>query len=223
VDLVESLRDFWCRHQNDSNRQRAIQRYCCEQLCQRDLHGVLPERAIVGRYRVKNWDAALVVGGEPRLAISCKSIISNHSGTVPNRIDDMLGEAVSLHRNYPRAVLGHLCMISRCDKSLKKEAADATGQVEPERLAGLHAKADEWFDKYATGVAVAGDRSGCDDLDEKFEVACCYQVDFEVDPYAIVVHPSSLGLEEFFDRLVDVFRQRFGDLAESAPPTTLFR
>src|SRR3954469_22566420 len=100
------MKEFRKRHPRASNRQEAIQRYCVNELERRGLRGADIEVIMPGYYRNKAWDVGLVDGGEPVLGISCKSIVSNHAGTVPNRVDDMLGEAVSLHRAFPRAVLG---------------------------------------------------------------------------------------------------------------------
>lgn len=42
------------------------------------------------------------------------------TGTVPNRVDDLLGETVSLHRTFPQAVLGYLFMMSRRDEASRQ-------------------------------------------------------------------------------------------------------
>src|SRR4051812_5922318 len=110
MDLAEAMVAFRERQARASNRQEAIQLYCCAELKRRGLDGAEIEVPMPARYRNKKWDVGLMVDGEPRLGISCKSIVSNHGGTVPNRVDDMLGEAVSLHRAYPKAVLGYLFM-----------------------------------------------------------------------------------------------------------------
>ena len=78
---------------------------------------------MAGAYRTKKWDVGLVEKGKPVLGISCKSIVSNHGGTVPNRVDDMLGEAANVHRAYPKAVLGYLFMMSRIDESQATQKA----------------------------------------------------------------------------------------------------
>jgi hypothetical protein len=127
----------------------------------------------------------------PRLSSSeqQKSCISNHGGTVPNRVDDMLGEAVSLHRAFPEAVLGYLFMMSRVDESAAtKKKTEAAGGMMPERLAALQADGDRWFERLVTSVSQAAGRTGPDDFPEKFEVVSCSQVDFMQDPYAALVH-----------------------------------
>src|SRR4051794_20017968 len=117
MDLAAAMEEFRTRHPRASNRQEAIQLYCVAEIEKRGLHGADIEVPMPGYYREKKWDVGLLVGDEPRLAISCKSIVSNHGGTVPNRVDDMLGEAASLPRAFPRAVLGYLFMMSRRDES----------------------------------------------------------------------------------------------------------
>lgn len=164
-----------------------------------------------GFYREKRWDVGLIEDGEPRLGISCKSIISNHGGTVPNRVDDMLGEAVSLHRAYPKAVLGYLFMMSRRDESAAtKRKTRQLGGLTPERLRKLHDDADYWFERLVESVSLASGRSGPEDVPEKFEVVSCSQIDFDVEPYGVVVHEGALSPDAFFDRLVEIYRERFG-------------
>ena len=211
MDLVAALADFRQRQARASNRQEAIQRYCCTELAKRGVLGAEIELPLLGRYRVKKWDVGLVVGEDVRLAISCKSIISNHGGTVPNRVDDMLGEAVSLHRNFPKAVLGYLFMMSRRDESQNTQKRTLKlGGLTPERLEQLHEDADEWFDRLVWSVARASGRDGENDLPEKFEVVSCSQVDFDSTPYEIYVHGDALDPDSFFDRLAEIYFQRFG-------------
>ncbi len=130
------MRQFRLRHARASNRQEPIQTYCCEELHRRGLLGARIEVILPGAYRDKVWDVGrLADSGEVTLGISCKSIISNHAGTVPNRIDDMLGEAVNLHRRWPRAVIGYLFMMARTDES----------QYQTKRRAGLIAAGSSEF------------------------------------------------------------------------------
>jgi hypothetical protein len=205
------MADFRTRHARASNRQEAIQRYCCDELRKRGLHGANTEVSLRGAYRDKKWDVGLTVAGEPRLGISCKSIISNHAGTVPNRVDDMLGEAVSLHRACPEAVLGYLFMMSRRDESRATEQKTArAGGLTPMRLKELHDDADRWFERLIEGVGRAGGRTGPEDLPEKFEVVSCSQIDFDQQPYGIVIHEGTLSPDAFFDHMVGIYRERFG-------------
>jgi hypothetical protein len=210
TDLTEAMREFRLRHPRASNRQEAIQMYCVAELGRRGLQGAAIELTMPGYYREKKWDVGLLTQGEPRLAVSCKSIISNHAGTVPNRVDDMLGEAVSLHRAYPKAVLGYLFMMSRRDESKATTNRTRTGGgLSSDRLDTLHRNADQWFERLVQSVTRASGRRGADDLPEKFEVVSCSQIDFDLEPFGVVVHEGALTPTAFFDRLVQIYNQRF--------------
>jgi hypothetical protein len=205
------MRVFRSKHARASNRQEAIQLYCCAELKRRGLVGAEIETAMPGAYRTKKWDVGKLVDGKPTLGISCKSIISNHAGTVPNRVDDMLGEAVNLHRVFPNAVLGYLFMMSRVDESkATREKTEKAGGMNPSRLAQLHQDGDTWFGRLVTSVSQASNRTGPDDCPEKFEAVSCSQVDFMTDPYEVVVDQGGLSPDRFFDRLVEIYLQRFG-------------
>jgi hypothetical protein len=211
VDLIAAMKDFRGRKTQASNRQVAIQRFCCAELEERGVEGVEIEVPMPGRYRTKTWDVGLIVDGEPQLAISCKSIVANHAGTVPNRVDDMLGEAVSLHRAFARTVLGYLFMMSRRDESSATAKKTAQlGGLTPERLRQLHDDADHWFERLVESVSRASGRTGPDDVPEKFEVVSCSQIDFDVEPYGVVVHEGALSPDDFFDRLAELHQSRFG-------------
>ena len=205
------MRAFRGRHPNASNRQEAIQLYCCEELHKRGVARAEIEVAMPGAYRDKKWDVGLIEAGKPRLGISCKSIISNFAGTVPNRVDDMLGEAVDLHRLHPEAVLGYLFMMARVDESkATREKTERLGGMSGERLAQLQGDGDRWFNRLVESVSKAANRIGPEDHPEKFEVVSCSQVDFRLEPYAVVVHEGALSPDAFFDRLAELYEKRFG-------------
>lgn len=213
--LQAALVDFTTRQARANNRQRAIQQYCCEELGVRGVAGVTVEVCLRGAYRAKDWDVALTVGEEPLLAISCKSIIANHAGTVPNRVDDMLGEAANIHRRWPHAVLGYLFMMSRVDTSVasvrRRGQRIAGGHTEEALLVDARAAGARWFERLSTSVASASGRSGPDDLPEKFEAVSCALIGFDAGPpFPVEYHPATLSTDAFFDSLVATFGTRFG-------------
>jgi hypothetical protein len=63
---------------------------------------------IPGGGRAKQWDVAWKHHGKYRLGISLKSILRNLSGTVPNRIDDLIGEVANIQMYSPEVVVGYL-------------------------------------------------------------------------------------------------------------------
>lgn len=205
------MRAFRERHPRDSTRQEAIQLYCCGELEKRGLIGAEIEVDMPGAYRVKKWDVGLIEGGKPQLGISCKSIVSNHAGTVPNRVDDMLGEAANVHRAFPKTVLGYLFMMSRVDESqATQKRTKALGGMRSARVTELQENGDYWFERLVESVSKAAGRSGPRARPEMFEAVSCSQVDFMVEPYAVVVHEGAMSPEDFFDRLVEIHHERFG-------------
>jgi Restriction endonuclease XhoI len=215
--LQAALEEFRRRHPRDPTRQRAIQHYCVEELEARGISGASTEVVLPGSYRNKVWDVGLVVDGEARLGISCKSIIANHAGTVPNRIDDLLGEAVNLHRRSPNAVIGYLFMMARVDESQvarrRRERLAAT--MEPDAvLTAARASGDAWFEQLGESVSRASGRRDAADFPEKFEAVSCSLFDFDQpSPFPVRYHGHTSAPAEFFDVLAAVYRQRY----ESAP------
>jgi hypothetical protein len=59
--------------------------------------------------------------GKPRLLISLKSIWRNVSGTVPNRIDDLMGEAANVQQMSPEVVTGYIMLFDRSQDSVRAE------------------------------------------------------------------------------------------------------
>jgi hypothetical protein len=208
-----ALEDFRSRHSRDSTRQRAIQAYCVDELTARGVEGVAVEVRLPGAYRDKVWDVGLVVGNDARLAISCKSIIANHAGTVPNRIDDLLGEAVNLHRASPNCVIGYLFMMARIDEAQsarrRRERLAATMTTEAIRDSA-RASGDAWFAQLGDSVDRAAGRKDADDRPEKFEAVSCSLFDFdEPPPFPVRYHPGTPAPCEFFDALASILAQRY--------------
>jgi hypothetical protein len=66
------------------------------------------ELRVVGLARTKAWDVAYEYAGKFRLLISLKSIWKNAGGAVPNRIDDLMGEAANIQQLAPEIVIGYI-------------------------------------------------------------------------------------------------------------------
>lgn len=157
--MVAALVDFKSRSPRSARRMEPIQTYCIEQLDARGLAGCDIEKTVRVAYKRKAWDVVkLGPDNRPQLAITCRSIISNHGGTVPNRIDDLLGEGVSLHRAFPNAVAGYLLVMSLRDE--RREA----GSAPPAR---------DWFAQLVASVTRVGGRGSPQDLPERFEAIAC--------------------------------------------------
>ena len=191
VKLGRALEDFQSRPDRDPQRQIEVQRWCVNQLRLKGVEGALTEVQLPGAYRAKNWDVALVSGGEPQLAISCKSIVRNIPGTVPNRLDDMLGEAVNLHREFPKAVIGYLILLGATDGRDDKNM-------------------DHWFDRCGARLGLCGPRQSADQHAEKWEALCLLQRPLGHEMSWMKSHPACDQLPGFFSRLAAQHQLRFG-------------
>lgn len=89
-------------------RLRKLAAYCRQELQARGLTEAESEVAIPGGGRPKEWDVAWKHQGKCRLAISLKSILKNLAGTVPNRVDDLIGETANVQMYSPEIVVGYL-------------------------------------------------------------------------------------------------------------------
>ena len=87
--------------------------FCVQELEARGLAGATKESKVPGFGREKNWDVVWSYDGKVRLAISLKSILSNLGGTVPNRVDDLMGEVANVQLQSPEVVLGYVMIINR--------------------------------------------------------------------------------------------------------------
>jgi len=85
--------------------------FCVQELASRGLVGAKPECVIPGGGRAKAWDVGWLYDGKYRLAISLKSLLKNLSGTVPNRIDDLMGEAANVQIHSPEIVTGYIMIL----------------------------------------------------------------------------------------------------------------
>jgi hypothetical protein len=70
------------------------------------------EPQLPGFARAKNWDVAWLHREKVRLAISLKSLLTNLGGTVPNRVDDLMGEPTNLQMYSPEVVIGYFMIFN---------------------------------------------------------------------------------------------------------------
>lgn len=123
--LSEAVDDLLSRKKQDSGRLNALAEYCIDAFAQRGLKGVrggqASEVGIRGLGRQKDWDLAYVLAGKPRLLISLKSILKNVSGTVPNRLDDLMGEAANVQQLSPEIVIGYVVIMDEHEDSMRRD------------------------------------------------------------------------------------------------------
>ena len=137
VTLSEAVDDLLQRKTQDSGRLDKLAEYCIEAFALAGLPGVSGGKAnevgIRGLGRQKDWDLAFVLAGKPRLLVSLKSILKNISGVVPNRLDDLMGEAANVQQLSPELVIGYVVIMDQAEDS-------------PHRSGGT------WIDKFESNL-----------------------------------------------------------------------
>jgi hypothetical protein len=122
--LNEAVDDLLSRQTQDSGRLNSLARYCIAAFEARGLPGLqggaAGEAGIRGIARDKDWDLAYLFAGKPRLLISLKSILRNLAGTIPNRLDDLLGEAANVQQFSPELVTGYVVIIDEAANSVRR-------------------------------------------------------------------------------------------------------
>ncbi|MFZ4574887.1 MAG: hypothetical protein ACOYN0_10855 [Phycisphaerales bacterium] len=81
------------------------------------------EVRIPGGGREKDWDVAWKWDSKFRLVISLKSILKNLGGTVPNRLDDAMGETTNIQLYSPEIVTGYVMVFNKSE-DLPDKAGD---------------------------------------------------------------------------------------------------
>lgn len=100
------------RMTTSTKRLDVLARYCVQELEYRGLRGAVIEPKLPGFARAKDWDVAWFHREKVRLAISLKSLLTNLGGTVPNRVDDLMGEAANLQMYSPEVVIGYFMVFN---------------------------------------------------------------------------------------------------------------
>jgi hypothetical protein len=161
--------------------------YCVDQLAIRGLPNTKVEQTLPGGAREKNWDIAWFLHGKVRLAISLKSILENIPGTVPNRIDDLIGETANLQMFSPEVIVGYLLVFDVSKDQFSKKHGSRWIDVLEGRLQKLSGR-----EMPAWGVGMV-------------EAAYVVQVDFSSGPTLLT---SQAQVDPFFDILVKQARER---------------
>lgn len=163
-------------------RLSRLAEFCVQELEERGLQGVGTEVAVEGFGRVKQWDVAWHHGGKARLGISLKSLLKNISGTVPNRIDDLIGEVANAQLHSPEIVIGYIMVFDGSQDSFSAKHESTWLELLRSRLSQLSRRAPP---AWATGT---------------FEAHVLAEVDFSESP---VLCSDPAEFARFFDRLVE--------------------
>jgi hypothetical protein len=141
ADLETVIDDILQRHPRDSGRLQPLANYLIERFAAQGLSGLTggstDELSIPGLARHKDWDVAYDFAGKPRLLVSPKSIWRNASGTVPNRIDDLMGESANAQQMSPELVTGYVLLFdTNCD-AVRQSDGRRWSEFLEERLARI--------------------------------------------------------------------------------------
>ncbi len=100
-----------------TKRLSKLAEVCAARLSIEGLAGAQQEVRIQGGGREKDWDVAWEWDSKFRLVLSLKSILKNLSGTVPNRIDDAMGETTNIQLYSPEIVTGYVMIFNVAEDS----------------------------------------------------------------------------------------------------------
>lgn len=124
MTLEEAIEAVMARPTQASDRLRALADYVKGQLADHGLPGAIGgtggELCVPGLARQKDWDVAYEFAGKYRLLISLKSMWKNAGGTIPNRIDDHIGEVANVQQLRPEIVIGYVVLFDVTADSRRK-------------------------------------------------------------------------------------------------------
>lgn len=134
MSLEDAIDQITRRHPRDSGRLTPLADYIKARLEAHGLPGVRGgtggELVIPGLARRKQWDVAYDFAGKPRLLVSLKSIWANAGGTVPNRIDDLMGEAANVQQMSPEIVVGYVVLFDARADAIRGDGRSWSGYFE---------------------------------------------------------------------------------------------
>ena len=120
-----------------TSRLELLADFCVQELRRRGLTDVEKEASIPGAGRAKKWDVAWQYDGKYRLGISLKSLLKNLGGTVPNRIDDMIGEVTNAQLHSPEIVVGYVMIFNVAQDSFSPKHGSTWCDLFRERATSL--------------------------------------------------------------------------------------
>ncbi|MBI1894099.1 MAG: hypothetical protein HYS14_08320 [Candidatus Rokubacteria bacterium] len=150
ISLAEALNSLYSivkvkKKPTSTVRLQRLADYCVQQLAKRGLTGAETDVTIPGGGREKKWDVAWKYQNKYRLAISLKSILSNLGGTVPNRIDDLIGEVANVQMYSPEIVTGYIMVFDVSEDGVQPGRGITWCDLLAQRLAQLSGrKAPYW-------------------------------------------------------------------------------
>lgn len=170
-----------------TSRLDVLADFCVQELTRRGLKGVEKEAPIPGAGREKKWDIAWRYDGKYRLGVSLKSLLKNLGGTVPNRIDDMIGEVTNAQLHSPEIVIGYIMIFNIAEDNFSQKHGSTWCELFRERATALSGRRPP---SWTTGTV------------EDFVLV---EVDFNSDSSILA---TSQTFDTFFDTLIDQVKTR---------------
>ena len=161
--------------------------FCVQELKRRGLKDVEKEASIPGAGREKQWDVAWQYDGKYRLGISLKSLLKNLGGTVPNRIDDLIGEVANAQLHSPEIVIGYVMVFNVAEDGFSPKHGSTWCDLFRQRATSLSGRRPP---SWTTGTV------------EDFVLV---EVNFSAGPSILA---TSQSFDAFFDTLVEQVRER---------------
>jgi hypothetical protein len=174
-----------------TRRLDVLANLCVRELARRGLAGAETNPCIPGFAREKNWDVVWSHRGKARLAISLKSLLANLSGTVPNRLDDLIGETANLQMHSPEIVIGYIMVFNVENDEMSRKHGRTWGELLRERLSSI---SDRRAPHWTVGTV---------------EASAFVEVDFATGPHLL---SGEKEVVRMFDVLVAQVRARNPDL-----------
>ncbi len=163
-------------------RLEVLADFCVQEINRRGLKCVEKEATIPGGGREKKWDVAWCYDGKYRLGVSLKSLLKNLGGTVPNRIDDMIGEVTNVQLYSPEIVIGYIMIFNVAEDSYSPKHESTWCDLFRKRVKSLSGRRPP---SWTTGTV---------------EDYLLVEMDFSAGPSII---RTSQPFDEFFDTLVE--------------------
>lgn len=180
-----------------TKRLAVLAEVCIAGLAVRGLKGAVAEAVIPAGGRDKAWDVAWAWGGKYRLVLSLKSILKNLGGTVPNRIDDAMGETASIQLYSPEVVTGYVMLF------------DIATDTKPTKHGGT------WLDHLSDKLGLLSGRRAPYWSPGTFEAHSIIAVDFSAGPR---IASGVDDFERMLDELVAETMRRNPGIEQGAEP-----
>ena len=192
-DVVDSLYHLAVVEGKSTSIRRlsVLANLCTQELELRGITETRTEIPIPGMGRTKKWDVVWSYGTRRRLGISLKSLLRNPQGTVPNRIDDLMGEMANVQLWSPEIVTGYIVVFNvdpACDGMRNED--------------GLR-----WSEFFRQTISHLSGRNAPAWAPGMVEVTEMVKVDFSSGPKLVGPHT----LDTFFDKITKYVKARNPD------------